>query len=67
MIVTHMRAIFSMRAPKPRYQESLDVDILLKFIEKMGENKNISLKMLFCKSVALLTLTSAGRAQNLIN
>lgn len=62
MIVTHMRAIFNMRTPKPRYQESWDVDILLKFIEKMGDNKNISLKMLSCKLVALL---SAGRASEL--
>lgn len=67
MIVTHMRAIFNMRTPKPRYQESWDVDILLKFIEKMGDNKNISLKMLSCKLVALLALTSAGRAPELEN
>lgn len=65
MIVTHMRAIFNMRTPKPRYQESWDVDILLKFIEKMGDNNNISLKMLSCKLVALLALTSAGRASEL--
>lgn len=31
----------------------------------MGDNKNIGLKMLFCKLVALLASTSAGRASKL--
>nr|XP_022306049.1 uncharacterized protein LOC111112656 [Crassostrea virginica] len=65
LIVTHMRAIFNMRTPQPRYQESWNVDILLGFIENLGANKDLCLKTLSCKLVALLALTSAGRASEL--
>lgn len=60
-----MRAIFNMRTPKPKYQEFWDVDILLKFIKNLGDNNNLSFKMLSCRLVALLALTSAGRAPEL--
>ena len=64
-IITHMRAIFNVRTPLPRYQNSWDVDKVLNLIALWGDNSNMSLKLLSHKLVMLLSLASAGRASEI--
>ena len=64
-IVHHMKAIFNVRTPSPKYQNSWDVDRVLDCISEWGENTDLSLKQLTQKLTILLALTSAGRASEL--
>lgn len=54
-----------MRTPQPRYQNTWDVDTVLDFVLKMGDNSDLSLKMLSLKLTTLLALTSASRASEI--
>jgi hypothetical protein len=60
-----MMRVFNQRPPTPRYQETWDVGKLLQFIDYLGENENLTDKMLSGKLVALLALTNVGRAHEI--
>jgi hypothetical protein len=64
-IITHMRAIFNLRTPTPRYQESWNVDTVLNYLKSLGDNENLSIKLLTLKLTTLLALTSASRASEI--
>jgi site-specific recombinase XerD len=60
-----MKGVFNSRPPLPRYNETWDVDKVLKHLENMGGNQNLSLKELTFKTLALMALTSASRVSEL--
>ena len=64
-IVHHMRAIFNVRTPQPKYQSVWDVDKILSYLASLGPNDKLSLKHLTQKLAMLLALTSASRASEM--
>ncbi|WAR20010.1 LOW QUALITY PROTEIN: hypothetical protein MAR_001848 [Mya arenaria] len=62
-----MRSVFISKPPKPRYIAMWDVSIVLRFLESLGKNSDLSLKILTFKTVALVSLAIAPRAQTLIS
>lgn len=60
-----MTGVFNERTPLPRYTKTWDVDIVLKFINSLESNKQLSLKDLSLKLAMLLALTSAGRSSDI--
>ena len=60
-----MKGVFNSRPPMPRYEETWDVNVILKHLESKGENKDLSLKSLSYKTIMLVALTSASRVSEL--
>ena len=60
-----MKGTFNMKPPKPKYKQIWDVSIVLDYIETLGNNEDISLKMLTYKCTMLIALTSGQRVQTL--
>lgn len=60
-----MKGLFNLRPPMPRYSFTWDVSKVLDYLSTLFPLKDLSLKMLTLKLVALLALSSALRAQSL--
>ena len=60
-----MRGVFKLRPNLPRYLYTYDVNIVLKYLESLGDPENIPLKMLSYRTVTLLCLLSGQRDQTL--
>ena len=60
-----MRGVFNMKPSVPRYAAIWDADIVLRFLSKMAPRKRLTLKGLTLKTVMLLSLLTAQRAQTL--
>ena len=60
-----MLGVFNGRPPKPRYSETWDVGVMLRHIEGMGVNGNLTDAQIAQKLTVLMTLTSLGRTQEL--
>ncbi|WAR24285.1 hypothetical protein MAR_037954 [Mya arenaria] len=67
LISRFIRSVFISKPPKPRYIAMWDVSIVLRFLESLGKNSDLSLKILTFKTVALVALAIAPRAQTLIS
>ena len=65
MIVRFMRSVFLHRPVKPRYTMIWDVSIVLKFLQSLVPLSGLSLRLLTFKTLALLGLATAPRAQTL--
>jgi integrase len=61
-----MKGVFTLRPPRPRYEETWDVEIMLTYLRKLAPVKTLSLKNLTMKLVMLLLLTTAQRKQTLL-
>jgi len=66
LITRFMKGVFSLRPPRPRYNETWDVEIMLTYLRKLSPVKRLSLKELTMKLVMLLLLTTAQRKQTLL-
>lgn len=62
-----MRGVFIDNPPRPRYISTWDVSLVLDFLKKLEPLRELSLKLLTYKLVALLALSTAARAQTLIS
>ena len=60
-----MKGIFNKRPPQPKYNFIWDVDIVVNFIDGMGDNKSIQSLLLAKKLAMLLALTSSSRAHEI--
>ncbi len=60
-----MLGIYNQNPPKPKYKDVWDVDIVLNFLDKAGDNAHLSDKLLTHKTAMLLALTTAARASEL--
>ena len=56
-----LAGVFNNRPPQPRYTFVWDVETVLVYLNSLGSNENLSLKILSYKLVMLLALTSASR------
>ena len=61
------KSCYEQRPPQPKYANFWSVDIVLLWIETLGSNKNMSLKLLSYKLVILLLLVSSQRGQTILN
>ncbi|XP_031571383.1 uncharacterized protein LOC116305584, partial [Actinia tenebrosa] len=64
-VVRYLKGVFNFVKPTPRYQETWDVNPVLKYIELLSPLEKLSLKELTFKLVILLALTSGQRCQTL--
>ncbi|XP_031574344.1 uncharacterized protein LOC116308111 [Actinia tenebrosa] len=64
-VVRYLKGVFNFVKPTPRYQETWDVNPVLKYIELLSPLEKLSLKELTFKLVILRALTSGQRCQTL--
>lgn len=64
LILRFMKSVFHHKPQKPRY---LDVSIVLKYLSSLMPLNKLTLKMLTLKTVALVSLSTAPRAQTLVH
>ena len=67
LIPKFMKGVFHSNPPKPRYKFTWDVTKVLDFLKTLYPLKHLSLKMLTLKTVALIALCCAPRAQTLVS
>lgn len=66
LIPKFMKGIFHCNPPKSRYKFTWDVTVVLRYLKTLFPLKELSLKMLTLKLVALIALCCAPRAQTLV-
>ena len=59
------KALRNERPPQPKYEDTWDVGVVFKYIEKLGVNGKLSLKLLTMKTVLLLKIDLMGRGSDL--
>ena len=57
--------MFNLRLPEPRYSHTWSVSPVLSYTKSIGVNKDLNLKMLSFKLVALLGSAAPDRSSNL--
>ena len=67
IIARFMKGVFNVRLPLPRYSVTWDVGKIIQYMSSLFPLDELSLKMLTLKLVALLALSTAQRAQTLVN
>lgn len=69
MIKRFLKGVYKTKPPRPRYRFTWDPAIVLKYIDALGPNAQLSLELLSKKLLTLLALTTAHRVQtfSLIN
>jgi site-specific recombinase XerD len=65
IVIRFLKGIFKQRPSLPRYTEIWDVNILLKYIQDLPCNEDLSISLLTYKLVSLLSLTTAQRVQTI--
>ena len=66
LITRFMRGIFIMNPPQAKYAFTWDVGQVLRYLSKLFPLQDLDVKLLSFKTVALLALSTAARAQTLI-
>lgn len=67
LIPKFMKSVFRKTPPKPRYLFTWDVSTVLRFLKSLTPLSKLSIKLLTLKTVALITLATAPRAQTLVS
>ena len=62
LVSCFMKGVFELRPPQPKYLETWDVSIVLKYLLSLSPKESLSLKQLSFKVLTLMALTSMGRA-----
>ena len=65
MVTRLLKGVHNSRPPQPRYTQTWDVDVVIKYICSMGDNKELSLKTLSLKLAILMALVDASRTSEL--
>lgn len=60
-----MRGVFKLRPSLPRYSFTYDIDIVLKYLESLGDPDKLPLKVLTYRTVTLLCIFSGQRDQTI--
>lgn len=60
-----LKGCFRLRPRSSKYNSTWDVNIVLKYLEKLGNNKEMTLKNLTFKTTMLLALSTAQRSQTI--
>ena len=65
LICRFLKGVFNLRPPRPRYNDTWDVSVVLNYLRKISPARDLSLKQLTLKLCLLLALVTAQRAQTL--
>lgn len=65
LIPRFMKSVFNHRPSKPRYLMTWDVSVVLRYLEGLMPLSKLTLKLLTFKTLALIALATAPRAQTL--
>ena len=65
LVIRFFKGLANLRPSIPRYSVTWDVDRVLLYLESQGELDDLSLKMLTCRTVTLVSLVTAQRSQTL--
>lgn len=65
IVIRYMKGVFNERPSLPRYSETWDVSLVLKYLQKLSPVKDLSLKLLTFKLAMLISLTLACRTQSI--
>ena len=61
-----VQAVFRLRPPLPKYKTTFNVELILKYIQQsLGNNDLLTLKLLSCKCLFLLSFNSLSRVNTL--
>ena len=60
-----VKGVFNARPPIPRYSSTWDVQIVLNYLESLGNNDTLSLKQLTLKTAFLMAITRPSRTADL--
>ena len=60
-----LKGIYNSRPPQPRYITTWDVDIAVRFLQGLGDNEALPLKLVSQKLVLLMALVEASRVSEL--
>jgi len=67
LIQKFMKGCFHSKPPVPRYKFTWDVSIVLRFLKTLSPLHSLTLKLLTFKTIALIALATAPRAQTLVS
>ena len=65
LVLRLLQGMFIQRPPQPRYESTWNVNVVLAFLAKLPDNKDLSLVDLTSKLVMLMALANADRASDL--
>ena len=61
LVTRLLKGAFNDRPPLPKYTSTWEVQVVLDYLQSLGENESLSLKQLKWKTVMLLALTRPSR------
>ena len=61
LVSTAKKAFWQLKPPIPKYPGTYDINIVLRYIEKMGQNETLTLKQLSEKTVFLVAFSTLSR------
>ena len=61
LVTTAKKAFWQLRPPIPRYRGTYDVTIVLRYIESLGQNADLTLKQLSEKAAFLVAFATLSR------
>ena len=67
LITWFVKSCYSVRPPQPKYAEFWPVEKVLTWLNNLGENISLNLKLLSLKLAVLLLLVSAQRGQTILS
>ncbi|XP_043472731.1 uncharacterized protein LOC122505285 [Leptopilina heterotoma] len=65
IVSRYFKGVSSINPPKPKYEETWDPQVVLTYLQSLGENEKLSLEMITKKLATILALISAQRVQTL--
>lgn len=65
LVLRLLKGVGKLRPPKPKYDDTWDVNVLLTYINALGPNELLNFKMLTLKLVSLLAIVTGQRVQTL--
>ena len=65
LVIKFMRGVYNLRPAQPRYSQTWDVSLVLKYLRTLSPVNKLSLKLLSMKLAMLIALTLASRSQSL--
>ena len=65
LICSLVKGVSNRRPPKPRYCSTWDINTVLRYVIKLGQNSDLSNRDLSLKTALLLAITSAHRGKEL--
>ena len=60
-----LKGMYNLRPPQPRYSTTWDVDIVIRYLQSLGNNDSLPLKVLSQKLLLLMALVEASRVSEL--